>query len=294
MAFQQLKDQRGIALIQVIITTTIILLLTIFFLTLAKSQVNRAQSLQDKSTAYLNHYTAKNRLLFGLLTNNVEQLRKKGWNFHGQPFEIMPGTSVQLQDLAGLFSLTSMTQGTFLQKLLEEYIDKGEARTIAASVMDWVDSDNSSRSNGAEQADYAGVTVRNGPIQTFTELAYVKGMTIEAEQVLMENATFQPTAYFNPMTAPERLLAAYVGDKGKAAAVTALKKQKNFNSRAVEDLTQVTHDEGVDYIIGPGFRLTFDSRIGEAYFGKVMEVQILPYRQYPVVLLNQTPKRQDY
>ena len=91
-----MRKQRGVALIQVIIITSIILLLTIFFLSVAKSQVARAAALQAKSLAYMAQYSGKNRVLFGLLTKDSMQLREQGWNFYGQAFSINEHTKVQL------------------------------------------------------------------------------------------------------------------------------------------------------------------------------------------------------
>jgi type II secretory pathway component PulK len=287
------KQQGGIALIQVIITTTIILLLSIFYLTVAKSQVGRAKALQDKTEAYLTSYSGKNQVLFALLTDDFEDLRRQGWNFHGKPFLINGGTRVQLQDLNGLLSLTSMTQGDFLEKLLVMTINKAEARTITASLMDWIDTDSRPRGGGAEQNHYpAGLVVRNGPVQSFTELAYVNGMTLEAEQVLMENTTFQPTPFFNPMTAPEVLLAAFTGDRAKAAAVSALKLRTGFSQSAVIEASGMDQDEAIAYIIGPDFRMTLDTHVGDAYYGKIEEYRITPYRQYPVTSLSNVPRQQ--
>ncbi|MFT4925940.1 MAG: general secretion pathway protein K [Phenylobacterium sp.] len=287
-----MKKQRGIALIQVIITTSIILLLTIFFLSVAKSQVARAAALQAKSQAYLAQYSGKNRVLFGLLTKDIVQLRQQGWNFYGQPFAINESTTVALQDLNGLFSLITMTDGSVLERLLGQSIDDRQATTIANSVMDWVDKDTVRRANGAEQSHYpAQITVRNARIQTFTELLYINGMTVEAEQVLMANTTFQPTPFFNPMTAPQKVLAAYAQDKNKAAAVTALKRTTNFNRREVMVVSGLESDESIEYIIGPGFRMTLTAQVEDSYVGKMLEYQIFPYDNAPVEMLSNIPKQ---
>lgn len=289
------KRQEGIALIQVIITTSIILLLTIFYLTMAKSQVIRAQALQDRTQAYLAGYSSKNRVLFGLMTKPYHELQEQGWNFHGEPFVVNENATVQLQDLSGLYSLSSMTQGGMLEKLLAQTIPLAQAKTISTSILDWADKDNVRRGNGAEQNDYpAGVMVRNGPIQTFTELAYINGMTIEAEQVLIENTTVQPTPSFNLMTAPQPVLAAFLGDESKAATVAKIKNQAGFSAEKVEQITQSYQGEQSGYIIGPGFRIITDSQVGESYVGKMLEVQVIPYRPEPMILLSQMARQLEY
>jgi len=287
-----MKKQGGIALIQVIITTSIILLLTMFFLTVAKSQISRAAALQAKSQAYLAQYTGKNRVLFGLLTKDIIELQKQGWNFDGQSFSVNDNTTVQLQDLNGLFSLITMTGSSVLERLLQQYIDDRQAATIASSVMDWIDSDSIRRTNGAEQNDYPeGIIVRNARIQTFTELLYINGMTLEVEHALIANTTFQPTPLFNPMTAPEPVLAAYAQDTNKAAAVTALKRTNNFNRNEVIQLSGLEPGEFFGYIIGPGYRITVTSQFGDSYAGRILEYEIRPYDDLPLGTLSNVPKQ---
>ena len=286
-----MRKQRGVALIQVIIITSIILLLTIFFLSVAKSQVARAAALQAKSLAYMAQYSGKNRVLFGLLTKDSMQLREQGWNFYGQAFSINEHTKVQLQDLNGLFSFITMTEATMLERLLQQYLENKQATTIANSVMDWIDSDSVRRANGAEQNDYpAGITVRNARIQTFTELVYINGMSVEAEQALIANTTFQPTPFFNPMTAPEPVLAIYTQDSNKASEVIALQQTINFNRKEVRDLSGLESDESIMYFIGPGYRITLTAQVENSYVGKIFEYGIFPYDIFPVESLSNTPK----
>ena len=287
-----MRKQRGVALIQVIIITSIILLLTIFFLSVAKSQVARAAALQAKSLAYMAQYSGKNRVLFGLLTKDSMQLREQGWNFYGQAFSINEYTKVQLQDLNGLFSFITMTEATMLERLLQQYLENKQAATIANSVMDWIDSDSVRRANGAEQNDYpAGITVRNARIQTFTELVYINGMSMEAEQALIANTTFQPTPFFNPMTAPEPVLAIYTQDRNKASEVIALQQTINFNRKEVRDLSGLESDESIMYFIGPGYRITLTAQVENSYVGKIFEYGIFPYDIFPVESLSNIPKQ---
>lgn len=284
------KKQRGVALVQVLITTAIIMLLTIYFLSVAKSQVTRAAALQDKTLAYLNTYSAKNQVLFGLLTQTKVALLDQGLNFHGKESSINANTVVKIQDLNGLLSLATLNAADSLVKLLAQDLAPDKAKSIGASIIDWIDKDDQRRSQGAEQSDYnAGEHVRNGPVQTFTELAYIKGMTFEAEQLLISNTTFIPTAIFNPMTSPQKLLASYLDDKVKSAKVQELKKTESYNQTAVQELTGIHTDEEVGYLVGPSFRITVSSQVRDSIVSKIYEYNILPHGFEPVVILSQSP-----
>ena len=293
-AFISLPKQRGIALIQVIITTSIIMMLMIYFLSAAKSQVKRARALQDKSSAYLSHYSAKNQVLYQLLTSEYHGLRQQGWNFHGVPIQINEHTTIAIQDLNGLLSLASMTQHHLLERVLGQVRPSGEAMEIAASLQDWIDPNNMSLPNGAEQAYYSGqnIEVRNGPIQTYTEFPYIKGMTIEGEEALLASTTIHPTPFFNPMSAPEHVLGAFMSDNDKAAQVISLRGSSGFNKAEVENITGIYSEDGINYLLGPGFRLDIQTNVADSYFGKVLEFGIYPYREWPVQVLSRLPRQQ--
>jgi general secretion pathway protein K len=294
MTYLRPRKQRGIALIQVIITTSIIMLLMIFFLGAAKDQVMRAQALQNKTLAYLSHYSAKNQVLYQLLTSEHSQLRQQRWNFYGTPIQLNEHTTVAIQDLNGLFSLPSMARPTILQAILEPTLGANQANVVADSMMDWIDLDSISSRSGAEQSSYDafGIVVRNGPIQTYTEFPYINGMSIEAEQILLENTTIHPTPFYNPMTSPQTLLGAYFKDEAMAQSAMGLRGGNSYNKKDVLALTQVWPEDGLDYFSGPGFRLTVNSKVADSFYGKVFEYEIYPYQDRPIHVLSRLPRQQ--
>lgn len=290
-----LKAQRGVALVQVIITTAIIMLLMIFYMTAAKSQVNRAQALQDKASAYIKYYSANSKVVFALLTTEYDQMRREGWNFYGRTVQLDDQVSVALQDLNGLLSLPTMNSNIILLGILSHANRSSDynPEEVASSVYDWIDPDNAPLAFGAEQSSYnsEGIVVRNGPIQSFTELALIKGMTYEAEQVLLRNTTIQPTPFFNPMSAPEAVLAA-VADSGRADAVLSMRHEQNVDRELVQSLVNIQMDETVNYFVGPGIRVTINAKVGNSYFGKVLEYGVYPYRPVPLEVLARMPLQQ--
>lgn len=277
----------GVALVQVLITTTIIMLLMLYFLTAAKSQVGHARALQDKTQAYLSHYSTQNAVLFRLLTSEPNKLIEEGWNFYGEPFEANKDAMVEVQDLNGLLSLATTSKPELIYALLSEQIAPGQAMQIAASMVDWIDADDISRAGGGERA-----TIGNGPIQTFTELPLISGMTYEAEQILIKNTTVHPTLYFNPMVAPPMMLAAYLNDRNLANDLVGLRGGSNYTKDRFEQDTGLTPEDGLDYIYGPSYRITINSQVGDSYYGKVLEFSIYRYRDRPVRVLSRMPLQQ--
>lgn len=292
--FELHAKQRGIALIQVLITTSIIMLLMVFFLTAAKSQVNRAQALQDKTTAYLAQYSTNNAVLFKLLTTDMNELRNEGWNFHGVPFKASEYATVAIQDLNGLLSLATLSQSPLLARTLAPEIGGSRAQKVAASVVDWIDADDVVQADGAEQNTYdsQGITIRNRPIQSFTELAFIDGMSVAAEEAIIANTTLHPTPFFNPMTAPRHLLNARLQDQVVTDMIISMRGRAGYTRQAVEQATGMYAEEEVNYLLGPGFRLTIDAKVADSFFGKVIEYELYPYRKRPVEVLSRLPRQQ--
>jgi hypothetical protein len=281
--------------VQVIITTAIIMLLMIFYMTAAKSQVDRAKALQDKATAYVKHYSANSQVVFTLLTSDYDQMQRDGWNFHGTPRHLADGVSVALQDLNGLLSLPTMSSYLLLLKTLEHDSQSGGFNpiTVAHSVFDWIDQDSSPELQGAEQSSYngQGIVVRNGPVQSYTELALIKGMTYEAELALLRNTTIHPTPFINPITATPAVLAA-VSDSGRADSVLMSRQGQSYDRTQVKEIINVYEDETVNYFVGPGIRVNISAKVGNSYFGRVLEYGVYPYRPVPLEVLNRLPQQQ--
>lgn len=286
--------QGGVALIQVIITTSIIMLLMIFFLGAAKSQVDKARALQDKTQAYLSHYSTNTAVLYRMLTSDLQALKREGWNFYGKPFKSNDDAMVSIQDLNGLLSLAVTSGPGTLARLLAQTLPVSEANSLAASIVDWIDADNLVRQGGAEQNYYAGIgiNVRNGPIQSYSELAFIKGMSIVAEQVLLQNTTIHPTMFLNPMVAPNPVLSAYLNNPAIADQVSSTKGTKDHNRQSITDITGLSAEDGLNYLYGPLFRVIIESKVGDSFYAKVLEYEIKPYNDNPVRVLSRLPQQQ--
>jgi type II secretory pathway component PulK len=73
--------------------------------------------------------------------------------------------------------------GTVLYNMLMSFAqtDSNMTADIADSIIDWIDSDDDPRPNGAESSYYQGLSppyrAKNGPLESVEELLYVKGVT---------------------------------------------------------------------------------------------------------------------
>src|SRR5262249_21717128 len=67
--------------------------------------------------------------------------------------------------------------GTVLYEVLLKLPNMTEE--LAAAIVDWVDSDDDERPNGAESGSYQSYQPKNGPLNSLDELLLVRGMTSE-------------------------------------------------------------------------------------------------------------------
>lgn len=90
---------------------------------------------------------------------------------------------VHIQDESGKLDLNSATEDQLLSLMLTIGIPEAEASTITASILDWIDTDDEQRMNGAENDYYQSLDIpysaKNGRFDTTEELLLVRGVTPE-------------------------------------------------------------------------------------------------------------------
>ncbi|MEM1221199.1 MAG: hypothetical protein AAGH40_00430 [Verrucomicrobiota bacterium] len=107
---------------------------------------------------------------------------EQGWKdpikYSGIPVPQGWEVRVEISDESGRLSLNTMTEDQ-LNNLLEETLefDFGTTRELSSSLLDWIDSDDSRRLNGAESDDYLNedppYRAANTPLQSIEELRLI-------------------------------------------------------------------------------------------------------------------------
>lgn len=158
---------------------------------------------------------------------------EQGWsdpiNYAG--IAIPNGWEVQITitDEGGKLPLNTMSE-KMLNRLLEEGLDMdfGTTRELSSSLLDWIDSDDSRRLNGAESEDYLnrrpGYKAANGPLQTLEELRYLEtwleeffdedGRPNELYNQLSQLVSVSNTGAVNLNAAPEEVLEVLAREDG--------------------------------------------------------------------------------
>jgi general secretion pathway protein K len=108
------------------------------------------------------------------------------WRVDGTPYEYDLGSGivkVRILNESSKIDINAASEALLRQLFITQGLSEQEADVIVDSIMDWKDTDNIPRPNGAEEDYYARLPkpygIKNGLFDSVDELLYVRGMTRE-------------------------------------------------------------------------------------------------------------------
>ncbi len=191
---------------------------------LVKEHMKSSESLRNKAEAILKARSAYDTLLYLIINGRVLQTEivplasneiteLKTLPLNGQKVPLSDDLYVQAQDSNGMLSLVSLNSAA-MERLIKKVGGLDNASGIINSYLDWIDTDNFVRLNGAEEFYYKGqglpYTPRNYAIQYKDEFELIKGMDKELYGKVEPYLTMLPSTGFNPNTASDEVLMAYL------------------------------------------------------------------------------------
>lgn len=252
-----LRDQKGIALLIVLMVTTV---MTVLILDLHQSvRINFyiASNLADGVKAsYLVRsgvQVAAGALLSDRQDNSVDSLHEDWYDFLGKLG--MPGMPVgdgtvimEINDEAGRFNLNAMVgkRGNqrkqmvdIFRKLLEgEELDPD----LANAVVDWIDADEETLDEGGAEDQVYGyeamdgaVVSKNSPFDSLQEVRLVAGITDEVWQKLEPLVTIYGTVQMNLNTAEKKVMKAVLLMADEKADTSIIDKIVEWREQASGD-----------------------------------------------------------
>tara|TARA_R110002072_G_scaffold245959_3_gene405223 strand:- start:29566 stop:30450 length:885 start_codon:yes stop_codon:yes gene_type:complete len=293
-------NQKGIALIQILLITAILSVFALYLLSTARGQVHIAQSLNDKSSALIELHNARAELLFRLLTEPkqypIENQRHdndivRQWNFHGQFFNINSHVEVAIQDQAGLLLIENIPTTTGSALLVNEGMEQHQANSVVARLLDWQDVDSIARLNGQE----TGYPIRNGKVTYIGELQRIPGVSDSVISALRHSTTLYRYSNFNPLLAPSKLLTAYIGTN--AQQIIDLRNEGTLTPALFKNITRIKEtnndsDEDVTFNFSYVINLNFKSIVGGSIVKQYITLRYNPYVKGSVrpidVLINRS------
>jgi len=279
----------GIALIQVLLITGVLSVLALFLTYTAKEQVTIANWADDKALALVNVHSAESKLLFTLLTEkklpkisndedqNTDASLASKWNFFAKPFMVDEMVQVKIQDQSALLHANFPNKERMLALIKSQGFSATEANTLYDSLLDWQDIDSITRLNGAEADTYSN-QIRNGAVPDVHDFKFIKAMTPELHQVLIENTTIYKKGVFNPANSPFTLLSALT-NTNIAEQIIALRNKNQLTKRIFSEISGINEGEGVYFYPSNFFAIKLSSEVGETKVLKNIILEISPYAQ---------------
>jgi general secretion pathway protein K len=277
------KNQSGSATLLTIFLSAIIITIGIGFNWLVKENLKSAEGLKLKSEAMLNAHSTFDTLMYLILTGKKTQKEYVLQNaeefftvtnipLNGEYISAQNTLQISIRDTNGMISLTSLNESA-LKRLIRMFSGE-DATGIIDSYLDWIDRDRFVRLNGAEEFYYNSerlpYTPRNYPIQYKEEFALIKGMNKELYKKIEPYITILPSLGFNPNTASEAVLMAYLDiDRDAVKSIKDYMLQKQILSdMELFSLTgrRIVHDEGVYFYPSPFLEITIKAGIPEPIY----------------------------
>ena len=235
-----ISGHNGSATILTMLMAAVIITVGLGFNWLVKEHMKASEGLRNKAEAILKARSAYDTILYLVLNGRVSQREivtavsdeisnLKTLPLNGQKVPLSDDLYVQAQDSNGMLSLVSMNIAA-MERLIRKIGGLDNASGIIDSFLDWIDPDNFSRINGAEEFYYKGqglpYTPRNYAIQYKEEVEFIKGMDRKLYAKIEPYLTMLPSLAFNPNTASDEVLLAYLNINEES-----LKNLKDYMSK---------------------------------------------------------------
>ena len=273
-----INSQSGIALLMVLWVITLLMVLVMSFSLLTRTEANStaffrdgvqkkffAEAAQDRAVMEISHRQIFRNQTVVLEGNEV--VRIDGRNYNGSigtgsyAFRLFSESGKINLNMMGARSGMSTRYGmgssseVILNNLLVNLgIAKETADTIVDSILDWIDTDDLHRLNGAESDYYESLPnpykAKNGPLDTLEELLLIKGMspdilfgTKERKGLINFVTIYSSTMRININSAPKEVLMALPGIS-EDTVNRIIGQRESVEFKSVQDIQAMS---GADY-----------------------------------------------
>lgn len=222
--------ERGSATILITLIAAVLITVGLGFNWLVKEHVGSSEGLKNKTEAILKARSAYDTIIFLILNGRLlpkevalaggeEIIGQKTLPLNGRELKLGDDLTVRIQESNGVLSIRNLDdtiKKNVLERLLKRDLkDREDASVPTESLLDWIDEDKLARTNGAEESYYQGRGLpylpRNYALQYLDELKFVRGFDEGLFNKLQAQVTLLPSTGFNPNTAGDEVLMAYLG-----------------------------------------------------------------------------------
>lgn len=223
-----IRDERGSVTILIMLIAAVLITVGLGFNWLVKEHISSSDGLKNKAEAIIKARSAYDTIIFLILNGRLlpkevalaggeEIIGQKTLPLNGLELKLADDLTVRIQESNGVLSIRNLDtiNRNALERLLKRDLkDRENASAPMESLLDWIDEDKLARTNGAEESYYQGRGLpylpRNYALQYLDELEFVRGFDEELFNKLQAQLTLLPSTGFNPNTAGDEVLMAYL------------------------------------------------------------------------------------
>lgn len=252
-------QQSGIVMISAVLILLVIGTVSTVYMLQAREQLADARGMQHKIRNCQAARQTFDSIIYELLTRDREELNGQPaalvsgdendsgfWNYYEKPFTYH-GVEVRLQDMAGLIGVGELFMQNGRQLMRGIGIDDETVRIFSNSLRDWEDEDDLHRLDGAERTWYreqGRSGPRNAPIASVGELRLVRGYPQALDEWIDKGWLILVSQhYFNPTTAPRKLLGAFLKNAQLAEQIHAMRQEAPLTRTQFLSLTGIRESE---------------------------------------------------
>jgi len=222
-----IRGDSGSATILMMLIAAVIITVGIGFNWLVREHIRASEGLKNKAEAILKARSAYDTIVYLILNGSVlpkeivvmggvDISQIKTLPLNGQEVSLSGDVRIRIQESNGLLSLNTINIHNIhpFERLIKRVGFTDTAAIAIDSLLDWVDVDSFSRVNGAEEFYYKGFGLPYGPrnyaVQYMEEIKFIRGFSEELYGKLQPYVTMLPSTGFNPNTASDEVLKAYL------------------------------------------------------------------------------------
>lgn len=270
-----LSNEKGSAAILTLLISAIMITVAIGFNWIVKEHLAAAEGLKAKTEAMVEAKSVYATLIYSISRGKLgrrEISLSGGESFlgvdklplGGQGISLENDITVTVRDSSSLLSVVSMNTDVLKRLAMLVGGDKTQTAYLADSYIDWIDVDDLARINGAEAYYYSSegrvYKPRNFSMQYKEELSLIRGMEPSVYKKIEPYLTMLPSFGFNPNTADDIMLMAYLDINRDTLAVLKdyMVKQPVVSDAELFQLTNrmIVKDDGMYYYPSPYLDIT--------------------------------------
>jgi general secretion pathway protein K len=269
-------SNRGSATILALLVTGVIITVGIGFNWIVKEHLKAAEGMRRKSEAMVKAFSAYNALVYSILAGNAgareivfstaeDPLGIKSIPLDNEAVVVDGDVELKVQDSNGMISLDGTNLGAMGRLLRNASPEDDKSAVVINSYLDWISKGNSTHVNGAGDAYYASegkpYATRHYPVQYKKEFALLRGMDSELYKKISPFVTLLPATGFNPNTASDEVLMAYLNIDSAAVQKlrTAMSNAPVSSNSTLSNVVQRTiAGEGIDFFPSTFLEITIN------------------------------------